>query len=478
MLMAQKVWPLENNSATPVIITAVEDTEAFDMHPQNILVMTDGWVEGPVAVVLRGGANAQATLEVLSRSGVRSLRIFHIEEKVPALEDIFLSTVVSEAHQLFDNVNITWRHDYSVADLIEDIGKDYAMLLFGAPLAKSEIAPFYQKIRAVYQGNIAIVRAPVIDTEFSDTDEIFKWVRERTFQARDFALPTVLRNSKKNVNPKVAVILPALNEEKTIGKVIETALEVKRAGIIDEVIVIDSDSTDQTMSIAQSYDIPVFRHAEIRPDLGTYHGKGEAMYKSAFVTDADILAWVDTDIENITPSFFYGLLGPILTFPELKFAKGYFARPVRVESSGIELGGGRVTEIFARPWINVYKPELAGYIQPLAGTVAIRRNILEQMRIPTNYGVEIAMLIQAVELGGLWSTCQVNLGEVIHKSKDVAGLSEMAFQILQVLAEMESPERQTAAPVLRRVYSAQKHFEISSKRYPAYWRQYGVPDTI
>ena len=169
----------------------------------------------------------------------------------------------------------------------------------------------------------------------------------------------------------------------------------------------------------------------------------------------------------------------MLTNPEVKFVKGYFARPIRVETSGVELGGGRVTEILVRPWLNTFLPQLSGYIQPLAGTVAIHRDLFQKMRIPTNYGVEIAMLIQAVKYVGLWATSQVNLGEVIHKSKDVNGLSEMAFQILQVLTDLTGNLPETGKrsdPIIRHVYSSQGSFEISTKRFTTYWREFPSPD--
>jgi glycosyltransferase involved in cell wall biosynthesis len=436
----------------------------------DIVVLTDGWVAGPAAAVLRGGINAGAVLDVLACAGVTQMRVLHLEEKLPQLEDIFLSSVVARAHDMFDNVSINWRREATVFDLIKAVGADHSMLFFGAPLADSEIMPFYNAIKEVYQGSVTIVRGPFRDLEFAESDEIYRWVRERTFEAGDFALPAVMRGGKSKRGHKVAIVLPSLNEERTVGQVIETALEVKTAGVADEVILIDSASTDNTVAIAKSYGIPVHLHPEIAPELGSYRGKGEAMFKSAFVTDADILAWVDTDIENITPRFFYGLLGPILTNPAIRFVKGYFARPVRVEASGLELGGGRVTEILARPWFNTYMPLLSGYIQPLAGTVAICREDMLKMRIPANYGVEVAMLIQEVANAGLWSTCQVNLGEVIHRSKDVAGLSEMAFQILQVLSEFEGGA--SRENLLRRVYSAQGHFEIGIKRFATVWRDY------
>lgn len=474
--MAEKapVWPairLPDMEGGQVVVRSFAARASLYDNPGDIVVMTDGWTEGPVAAVLRGGINARAVLDVLAAAGVNHLKVFHLEEKISQLEDVFLSSVVAPAHEMFDSVSINWRRDPSFFALLKEIGKDYAMLFLGAPLADSEVMPFYQAVREVYDGAVAIVRGPVRDLDFDEGDEIYRWVRERTFDAADFSLPAVLRSGKRQRRAKVAIILPALNEERTVGKVIETALEVKAAGAADEVILVDSASADNTVAIAKGYGIPVYNHPDIAPHLGSYRGKGEAMYKSALVTDADVLAWVDTDIENITPRFFYGLLGPILTHPEVRFVKGYFSRPVRVEASGLELGGGRVTEILARPWFNTYMPPLSGYIQPLAGTVAIYRDDLLKMRIPANYGVEVAMLIQAVAAAGLWSTCQVNLGEVIHKSKDVAGLSEMAFQILQVLSEFEQGggARENR---LRRVYSAQGHFEIGIKRFATVWREY------
>jgi len=466
-------WPQSRTlgDGSRLVVRSFADRGSLYDNRDEIVLLTDGWVDGPAAAVLRGGINASAVLEVLAGAGLSEIKVMHLEEKIPQMEEIFLSSVVARAHEMFDNVSINWRREASVFELVKSVGGDYAMLLFGAPLADSEIMPFYHALKEVYQGSVTIVRAPVQDLDFAASDEIYRWVRERTFDAADFSLPAVLRSGKRRLRAKVAIILPSLNEARPVGRVIEAALEVKAAGVADEVILVDSVSTDDTVAIARSYGIPVYLHPDIVPDLGSYRGKGEAIFKSAFVTDADVLAWVDTDIENITPRFFYGLLGPILTYPDIRFVKGYFSRPVRVEASGLELGGGRVTEILARPWFNTYMPVLSGYIQPLAGTVAIYRDDLLRMRIPVNYGVEVAMLIQAVQSAGLWSTCQVNLGEVVHRSKDVAGLSEMAFQILQVLSDFAGGAG-SRENLLRRVYSAQGHFEIGIKRFVTVWREY------
>ncbi|MEA4847623.1 MAG: glucosyl-3-phosphoglycerate synthase [Clostridiaceae bacterium] len=447
----------------------------FMLNKNQAAAVSDGWAEGQAAAVLRGGANAKAVLDVMAESGIKNIKIFHLEENIPHLEEIFLSSVVAPANALFDNVSVIWRKDASIYELLKNIGNDYSMLFLGAPLTFSEILPFYNNIKKCYQGSITIVRGQEQDIDYDESDEIYKWVCKRTYDAEDFSIPAALKSYKKKLGKKAAVVLPTLNEEKTVGNVIEAALEVKDIGLVDEVILVDSLSADNTVEIAKQYGIPVYIHQEVRPELGSLRGKGEAMYKSAFITDADIIAWVDTDIETITPGFFYGLLGPMYTDPKIKFSKGYFTRPVKVEASGVELGGGRVTEILARPWINTYMPELSGFIQPLSGTVAIYRDIFYKMRIPINYGVEMAMLLQAVKQEGLWSTCQVNLGTVVHRSKDVIGLSEMAFQILQVLAEMEQGcKAGQRNELLRRVYSANGYFEIGAKRFDVVWRDYEV----
>lgn len=466
-------WPGNLEGSADLTLLSFSQWDEKYMATSGIVVVTDGWQEGTPACVLRGGANAMAVLELLVRSGFRTVKIYHLEEKLTQLEDIFTSTVMEYANEHFEHVNVVWRNEATLEELLPKIGPDHSMLFFGAPLAASELPKFHERIKGSYAGSVTLVRGPLMDIEIDNHDEMLKWVRERTYEASDFSLPGLLKSYKKQRNMKIAVILPTLNEEATVATVIKMALEVKDAGIVDEVILIDSDSTDRTVEIAESFEITVLKHSEIRPDLDTYRGKGEAMFKSLYATDADILAWVDTDISTITPEFFYGLLGPLLSNPEIRFSKGYFSRPVRVEASGLELGGGRVTEILARPLINTFLPELSGFIQPLAGTVAIYREDFMKMRIPVNYGVEIAMLIQAVERAGIWGTAQVNLGNVVHRSKDVLGLGEMAFQILQVLEQIGALKgREEINPVMRHVYSAHGRFEIISKRFATIWRDF------
>jgi hypothetical protein len=254
-------WPLRGDS--PIIIKNIADLVELPNHRDQTAAITDGWVEGPVAAILRGGSNAQAALDVMAQSGIKEAHIYHLEEKISQLEEVFLSSVVAPAHTLFDNVTITWRREATISDLVKSIGSQYSMLIFGAPLAQSEIAPLYNQLKQVYDGSITLVRAPVQDIQFDKSDAIYRWVRERTFEAADFSLPSFLRTCKKSLDVRIAIILPSLNEEKTVGNVIETALEVKDAGVIDDVILIDSNSTDNTVSIAKSYGIPFYQHTGI-----------------------------------------------------------------------------------------------------------------------------------------------------------------------------------------------------------------------
>ena len=468
-------WPgLKGNEEEDFLLFPLDQQTQTDEMPGDFnLVFTEGWIEGKAAAVLRGGGNAIAVLELLQRSGIKEINIYHLEEKIAQFEDIFTQTVVERAHELFESVNISWRRESCMADLLANLDGRYNMVFMGSPLCESEILPFYQEIKPSFTGSITIVRSRLEEIGFEDNNPLYRWMRERTFDSSEFSIVATLRAMKKKLDKRICVVLPTLNEQDTVGSVIQCALEVRKLGLIDEVIVVDSMSSDQTVQVVSAFGVPVFVHQDIHPELGSFKGKGEAMFKSAFVTQADIIAWVDTDISTITPKFFYGLLGPLLSNPEIRFSKGYFSRPVRIETSGIELGGGRVTELLAKPWINVFMPELAPFIQPLAGTVAIYREDFMRMRIPVSYGVEIAMLIQEVRQAGMRATCQVNLGEVVHRSKDMGGLSDMAFQILQTLAEIyhELPSEKVGK-VARSIFSSGGQFQLVAKRFDCVWREY------
>ena len=184
---------------------------------------------------------------------------------------------------------------------------------------------------------------------------------------------------------------------------------VDRVPLIDQIVVIDSDSEDRTAEIAAELGVPVHRHSDILPELGSFIGKGEALWKSLHVLDGDIVAWIDTDISNIQPRFVYGLIGPLLQEPQLQYVKGFYQRPIRSGDKLQAEGGGRVTELMARPLINLFYPELSGMIQPLSGEYAGRRSLLERLPFFTGYAVEIGLLIDILDQAGLQSVGQVDL---------------------------------------------------------------------
>ncbi|MBA2264070.1 MAG: glucosyl-3-phosphoglycerate synthase [Chloroflexi bacterium] len=260
-----------------------------------------------------------------------------------------------------------------------------------------------------------------------------KWFAENTFHAHEFSEIRKLVALKERHNLTISLGLPALNEEKTIGTVIKRVKGalMDRVPLIDQMVLIDSDSEDRTVEIATELGVPVFKHAEILPETGTHRGKGEALWKSLHVLDGDIVAWVDTDISNIQPRFVYGLIGPLLVEPKILYVKGFYQRPIRSGDTLHAEGGGRVTELMARPLINLFFPELSGMIQPLSGEYAGRRELLESLPFFTGYAVEIGLLIDILEHAGISALGQVDLERRIHRNQSLPNLSQMAYVILQ-----------------------------------------------
>jgi hypothetical protein len=177
--------------------------------------------------------------------------------------------------------------------------------------------------------------------------------------------------------------------------------------------------------------LPVYIHQELLPGLGVRPGKGEALWKSLLVTQGDILVWIDTDILNIHPRFVYGVIGPMLADPGIQFVKGFYRRPLRVGNKIQAGGGGRVTELTARPLLNLFYPELSGVIQPLSGEYGGRRQALERLNFFSGYGVEIGLLIECFEKLGIAAIAQVDLLERIHRNQSLEALGKMSFVILQ-----------------------------------------------
>ncbi len=291
--------------------------------------------------------------------------------------------------------------------------------------------------RRIYRRSISRVGAPVRLSTLVD-----KWFAENTFHSTEFADLDHLVELKREQGVTISLGLPALNEEETIGAIIESVKGTlqERYPLLDEIVLIDSNSTDYTREIARSLGVPVYIHQEILSDeVGSYAGKGEALWKSLYVLNGDIIVWVDTDIKNFHPRFVYGVIGPLLLNPRIKYVKGFYRRPLRVGDRIQAGGGGRVTELVARPMFNLFFPRLSGLIQPLSGEYAGRRELLERLPFFTGYGVETGLLIDILAREGLWAIAQSDLIERIHRNQSLSSLSRMAHAIIQVfIARLEA----------------------------------------
>ncbi|MFY1650020.1 glucosyl-3-phosphoglycerate synthase [Solwaraspora sp. WMMB762] len=257
------------------------------------------------------------------------------------------------------------------------------------------------------------------------------WTARRTGTAGRWT-PWELAMAKARTGRRVSVVLPARNEEATVGAIVESIVGnlVDRVPLVDDVVVVDSRSDDSTAAVAAAAGARVVGQDEMTRGLPRLEGKGDALWAGLAATDGDLIAFVDADLREFQPAFVTGLLGPLLTDESVSFVKGFYHRPL-VRSSDVEAdAGGRVTEIMARPLFNLFWPDLSGFVQPLAGEYAGRRDVLEQIPFVSGYGVETAMLIDLLDVCGLDSLAQVDLGERRHRHQSTEALGRMSAQIL------------------------------------------------
>ncbi|WP_340138154.1 glucosyl-3-phosphoglycerate synthase [Enterococcus hirae] len=261
-----------------------------------------------------------------------------------------------------------------------------------------------------------------------------EWYARRTSRAADW--PLVVQEAHK-ADTRVSVVLPPLNEEATVGSVVAMVVELaERTGLVDEVVVMDSGSTDATAEVAERAGATVHHRDDVLPWVGSRPGKGEVLWKSLAVTTGDVVVFVDSDLVDPHPALVTGLLGPLLCQPAVQLVKGCYDRPLAGAGS---TSGGRVTELVARPLISRLMPDLSGVIQPLSGEYAARRCLLERLPFVSGYGVEIGLLVDAVRLVGLDGLAQVDLGHRTHRNQDTAALGRMAAPVLATVLSRASP---------------------------------------
>lgn len=309
------------------------------------------------------------------------------------------------------------------------------------------VGPFGETALRESTGTVIIARRKLAELELRAIERfealrdvsvtVDKWFAENTFDGDEFADVEQLLLHKTRQGATISLVLPALNEAATIGPLIDTlkGALVDRVPLLDEIVLIDSNSTDDTRAIAAARGIPVHIHQEILPHYGSFVGKGEALWKSLYVTRGDIVVWVDTDIHDVHPRFVYGLIGPLLREPRLQFTKGFYRRPIMHAGQLVAAGGGRVTELVARPLFNLFYPELSGFLQPLSGEYAGRRAVLERLPFFTGYGVETGLLIDLLHDIELEAMAQVDLQQRVHRNQELYDLSRMSFAIIQVIMD-------------------------------------------
>jgi glucosyl-3-phosphoglycerate synthase len=254
------------------------------------------------------------------------------------------------------------------------------------------------------------------------------WYRMNTFHHSSFGADRLA--AERSVT--ISVCLPARNEVRTIGPILERLTPLRERGVIDQLVVVDH-STDGTAAIARAFGAEVFDQSALLPELGPVLGKGDAMWRSLHVLTGEVICFLDADSERFGEHFACGLLGPIVCEPRLSFVKGFYRRPFRIGSLTLPEDGGRVTELTARPLLRAFYPELAAVQQPLAGEIAARRELLERLPFVTGYGVDIALLLDAYREAGLDALAQVDLDVRQNAHQSLRELGPMADAVLQAV---------------------------------------------
>src|SRR4051794_28614899 len=287
-----------------------------------------------------------------------------------------------------------------------------------------------------FSGDVLASSRFLVDSEVMRPDAR-AWFEDRTTSAASLAELDVdgLLRAKRRGGHRVSVVLPARDEAATVGRLVADLHErwVRRVPLVDELVVVDSDSTDATAAVARAAGADVVATADVLPAHGSRPGKGEALWKSLAATSGDLIVFLDADLVGDVAHYVPGLLRPLLADPQVVYVKGCYTRPLELDGAVQPTGGGRVTELTARPLLNALWPELAGFVQPLGGEYAGRRSALEEVPFLSGYGVEVGLLVDLFERHGLAGLAQVDLGVRRHTSQSQEALGGMAGQVVSAV---------------------------------------------
>jgi glucosyl-3-phosphoglycerate synthase len=253
----------------------------------------------------------------------------------------------------------------------------------------------------------------------------------RPFHHSRFPLE-LLRERKRGT---VTVVLPTREVVDTVGEIIERLQSLD--GLIDQILVVDAASEDRTADLAARMGADVYQESELLPEFGQVLGKGDAMWRALAVARGELVVYLDADTRHFSPHFATGMLGPLVCEETVEFVKGFFRRPFTDPHGDVShANGGRVTELTARPLLSAFYPELAAFVQPLAGEVAARRSFFDRLPFTCGYAVETAMLLQARDaLGDTGRMAQVDLEVRHNRHQPLHDLGPMAYAVLRVILE-------------------------------------------
>ncbi|MFE1142016.1 glucosyl-3-phosphoglycerate synthase [Streptomyces rochei] len=286
-------------------------------------------------------------------------------------------------------------------------------------------------------------------------DEVERWLAARSWSVTDRPLQQLLA-AKQAGGQTVSVVLPALDEEETVGEIVSVIRRelMERVALVDELLVVDSGSRDRTSAVAAAAGARVVHRDAILPRVPAVPGKGEVLWRSLLVTGGDIVCFVDADLREFRADFVSGIVGPLLTDPDVHLVKAMYDRPLGAAPGQ----GGRVTELMARPLLNMHWPRLAGFVQPLGGEYAARRSLLERLPFPVGYGVELGMLVDALHLVGLDALAQVDVGVRRHRHQDGQALGRMSAAIYRT-AQLRLARGHLVRPTLTQFERGTEGFE-------------------
>jgi glucosyl-3-phosphoglycerate synthase len=258
-----------------------------------------------------------------------------------------------------------------------------------------------------------------------------RWYESRSFHHSEFPAERLASERTRSVS----VCVPARNEEHTIGQIVSDLVGLRELGAVDEVLVIDAASTDHTRAIAEEAGADVRDESDLLPDQGEVLGKGDAMWRALSVMQNDVVVFLDADSEGFGPHFASGLAGPLVCGDTgIEYVKAFYRRPLKLGDETLPEGGGRVTELTARPLLNFFYPELAGFRQPLAGEMAGTRELLQRLPFATGYAVEVALLIDAWREVGLDGLAQVDIEVRQNRHQPLGDLTQMAYAVLRAVS--------------------------------------------